>query len=214
MASPDQQIQLHYISSWDDLKLIILVTWKSARPSYISKYLQGYQALYPTFSILLIRSTPADLLYRRTRTQRYRVALAVSIIVAACKSTDDEKAILLHAFSNGGSHQTLDLPRAYSETTSSPFPPHVTILDSCPDHGTVQGSVRALSTALPKTQPLRLLLLLLICLVVGFHWLTSVFGTPDPIQCIRQALNDKNLATSELSRCYIYSETVTARQIR
>ena len=210
LAAPQtQSIQLDAISSSDVPKLIVLVTWMSAQTSHISKYIRGYQDLYPACDILLIRSSPPDLLYRRTRTQRHRVAPAISQILSACKSTNKDQAIILHVFSNGGSHQILNLLRANSELNSSfPFPSHVTILDSCPGRGTFKGSVLALSSALPKSQPLRLLLLLLIYLVVGMYWATTIpFGIPDPIERIRQALNDKELMKSELCRCYIYSES-------
>ena len=203
-----QPIPLGSISPSGLPQLIILVTWMSAQPSHISKYIQGYQILYPASSILLIRSSPADLLYRRTRTQRHRVTPAISHIFSACKTTNRDQAVILHVFSNGGSHQTLNLLRAYSEIASSPFPSHVTILDSCPGRGTFPSSVLALSSALPKSPFPRLLLLLLVYLAVGIYWLAFVpFGIPDPIERIRQALNDRNLWNSESRRCYIYSES-------
>ena len=203
-----QPIQLCSISPSHTPRLIVLATWMSAQPSHIAKYIQGYKTLYPASSILLIRSSPPDLLYRSTRTQRRRVAPAISKIFSAYKDTEGNETIILHVFSNGGSHQTLNLLRAYSENNHSPFPPHVTILDSCPGRGTFQSSVLALSSALPKSQPLRLLLLLLVYWVVGIYWLTSrLFRIPDPIERVRRGLNDKELMKSESCRCYIYSES-------
>ena len=200
-----QPIELRSISSSHAPPLVVLVTWMSAQPSHISKYIQGYQTLYPASSILLVRSSPPDLLYRSTRTQRHRVAPAISKIFSAYNGN---QTIILHIFSNGGSHQSLNLLRAYRETNHSSFPPHVTILDSCPGRGTFQSSVLALSSALPKSQPLRLLLLLLIYWVVCIYWLTSrLFRIPDPIERIRQGLNDKEIMKSESCRCYIYSES-------
>ena len=158
----------------------------------ISKYIQGCQTLPPASSVLLILSSPPDLLYRRTRTQPHWVAPDVSNTVSACKSANSDLAIIIHGFSNGESHQTLNLLRAYHEINSSPFPSHVTILDSCPGRGTFKRSVLAFSSALPKSQTLRFLLLLLNYLIVSIYWLASVlFAIPDPMERIRQALNDK-----------------------
>ncbi len=202
-----QQVGLTSSSSTDP-QLIVLITWMSAHPLHISKYIVGYQTHYPTSHILLIRSSPPDLFYRPTSTQRRRVAPAVSTIMSSCidKNNTDPK-ILLHIFSNGGSHQTRNLFRAYSETTSCPFPPHVTILDSCPGRGTFKRCVLALSSALPSSLPLRLLLLLLIYIIISGCWIIFIpFGIADPIERIRQALNDPVLMKGETSRCYIYSE--------
>lgn len=202
-----QPLQLGPISSSDTPRLIVLVTWMSAQPSHISKYIQGYQTLFPASSILLIRSSAPDFTYRSTRTQRYWITPAVSYILSACKNIKSDQAVILHVFSTGGSHQTSNLLRAYQDINSCPFPPHVTIFDSGPGRGRFKAAIRALSFALPKSQPLRFLLLLLSYLVISIYWLASVpTGIPDPIDRIRQALNDKQLLRSESSRCYVYSE--------
>ncbi len=189
-------------------KLIILVTWMSAHPLHISKYIHGYRTHYPASRILVIRSSPADLFYRRTSTQRRRVAPAVSAVLSSYSATCQDPAIILHVFSNGGSHQTRNLLLAYSETTSCPFPPHVTIFDSCPGRATFKRSVLALSSALPSFPPARLILLLLIYAVVSAYWVICIpFGIPDPIHRLRRALSSRKIMQRETKRCYIYSET-------
>lgn len=188
-------------------KLIILVTWMSAHPVHISKYILGYQTHFPTSPILLVRSSPPDLFYRRTQTQRGRVSPAIAAILSCCTTTDVEPELLLHIFSNGGSHQTRNLLRAYREMTSNVMPSHITILDSCPGRGTFKQSVLALSSALPSAPPLRFFLLVIIYVVISVYWIIFIpLGIPDPIERIRQALNDKRLMGRELRRCYIYSE--------
>lgn len=189
-------------------KLIILVTWMSAHPFHISKYVLGYRTHYSASRILVIRSSPPDLFYRRTRTQRRRVAPAISAILSSYSATCHEPQIILHVFSNGGSHQTRNLLLGYSETTSCLFPPHVTIFDSCPGRATFKRSVLALSSALPSFPPARLLLLVLIYVVVSVYWVVFIpFGIPDPIERLRQSLNCRTMMQGETKRCYIYSET-------
>lgn len=188
-------------------KLIILVTWMSAHPFHISKYVHGYRTHYPASRILVIRSSPPDLFYRRTKTQRRRVAPAISVVLSSYSATCNDPEIILHVFSNGGSHQTLNLLRAYSETTLSPFPPHVTIFDSCPGRATFKRSVLALSSALPSFPPARLFVLLLIYLVMSVYWVVFIpFGIPDPIERIRRALSSRTVMPEETKRSYIYSE--------
>lgn len=188
-------------------KLIILVTWMSAQPSHISKYILGYRTCYPSSRILVIQSSPFDLFYRRTSMQRRRVAPAISVVLSSYSATRHDPEIILHVFSNGGSHQTLNLLRAYSETSSCPFPPHITIFDSCPGRATFTRSVLALSSALPSFLPARLLLLLLIYLVVSVYWVVFVpSGIPDPIERVRRALSSRTVMPEETKRCYIYSE--------
>jgi len=45
-------------------QLIVLCTWMSAKSAQIIHYINGYQALCPHASILLIRSNPLDFVYR------------------------------------------------------------------------------------------------------------------------------------------------------
>ena len=184
----------------------------SAQPSHISKYILGYHSLYPTTRILIVRSSPADIFYRSTKAQRRRVAPAVATILASFPRTspainDEKPELILHIFSNGGSHQVRNLRLAYRETTSAPFPPHVTIFDSCPGRATFKRSVLALSSGLPPSPLLRFLLLGLIYATVSIYWLIFVpWNIPDPIERVRQALNDPKLMKGEKRRCYIYSK--------
>ena len=186
-------------------KLVILFTWMSAHPDHIAKYIVGYRTHFPNSRILVVRSSPPDLFYRRKSTQRRRVAPAISAVLSSYSSTCD---VILHIFSNGGSHQAIGFLRAYSEVTSSTFPPHVTIFDSCPGRATFRSSILALSTALPSFPPARLLLLFLIYTVISIYWVVFIpFGIPDPIERLRQALNSRIVMQRETKRGYVYSET-------
>lgn len=189
-------------------KLIILFTWMSAHLDHISKYVDGYRTHYPASRILIIRSSPLDFFYRPTHTQRARVAPAISALLSASCTTHSEPEVLLHVFSNGGSHQLRNFILAYSETVSRPFPHHITVLDSCPGRSTFKRTALALSSALPSFPPARYLLLLLIYLTVIIYWVLFIpFRIPDPIEHIRQDLNSRIVMQGETKRCYIYSDT-------
>lgn len=131
----------------------------SAHPDHISKYLLNHRTHYPTSRILVIRTSPLDMIYRRTSTHHRRVAPAIPAVLSSYPSTCSEPEIILHVFSNGGSRQVCNFLSAYSKAPSYPFPPHVTIFDSCPGRVTFKRFVLALSSALPSFAPARLLLL-------------------------------------------------------
>ena len=196
------------ISLSSEPKVIVLLTWMSAHPLHISKYISGYQVLYPDSRIVLVRNSVPDVLYRPSRTQRHWLNPAVDAIIAAC-STNQMKSpeILLHIFSNGGCHSLLNLIAAYKKKTSRSLPLHVKIFDSCPGRGTVKESINSVSASLPKAQPLRAVLLMLLYAFMFVYWLIlTPTGLPDPIERIRRALVDNARMKGEIWRCYIYSK--------
>ena len=188
-------------------QLVVLAGWMSAHPRHLSKYAIGYQKLYPSSSILLIRCSPSDMILWPTRVQRQWITPAVSAILSRCTPGNvGSPQVLLHIFSNGGSHQACNLLNAYRDITSLPFPGHVTIFDSCPGRASIQSSVLALSSALPAFPPLRGFLYLLIYMVCCLYWVIYVpLRFVDQIERIRRALCDPVLMSSEKCRCYLYS---------
>lgn len=189
-------------------KIVVLFTWMSAHSVHIVKYLSGYQVLYPTSRILIIRSSPADFIWRSANSQRRRADPAVSAILSHCTVDEDsDPEILLHLFSNGGSSQLLPLLDAYRAQISISFPAHVKILDSCPGRGTFKESIHALSASFPKSQPLRILLLGLLYLLMSVYFIIlATCGITNPIERIRQALNGTASWKNEKGRCYIYGD--------
>ena len=204
-------------------KWIILVTWMGAAPRHILKYVAGYQILFPASRLLLIRSSAPDMFWRSRRVQQRRIDPGLAIINSTCPShgtnSNDQHPhpsqiasppkrpeILLHIYSNGGSHQACNLFRTYLDRTSWTLPRHVTIFDSCPGRGTFTRSMRALSSVLPRSPWLRIPLSLFFYIVLALYWLAYIpWGIPDPIERVRRDLNDASLM-SEARRCYIYSE--------
>lgn len=188
-------------------KVVVLCTWMNARPVHIKKYIVGYQALFPTSKIILIRSATPDIVYRSTATLQARIEPAVAVIRAACAQEPSHPEILLHAFSNGGSHQSITLLRTYLSATGHMFPIHTKILDSCPGRGHFGRSYMALSEPFAR-QPIYLrfpgsmAVFLILCL---FGVLVFLLRIENPIETIRRGLNDGKIIR-ETKRVYIYSD--------
>ena len=188
-------------------KVLILCTWMNARPVHIKKYIDGYQALFPATKIILIRSSTPDVTYRSTATLQARVEPAVAVIRAACAQEPSSPEVLLHVFSNGGSHQSITLLRTYQSTTGHVFPIHAKILDSCPGRGNFSRSYLALSEPLAR-QPIYVRFLGSMAVFLALCFLgVSVFllRIENPIETIRQGLNDRK-TIMETKRVYIYSD--------
>ena len=98
-------------NSASEPRLIILCTWMAAQPTHITKYITGYQTLFPSSKILLIRCEAPDVIYRSSVTLRRRTQPALEILRSLCAREPSRPEILLHIFSNGGSHQATNLLR-------------------------------------------------------------------------------------------------------
>ena len=188
-------------------KLVIIYAWMNARPIHITKYIVGYQTLFPRSKILLIRSSTPDILYRSTATLRRRLKPALAVVQSTCSQEPSYPEILLHAFSNGGSHQSINMLHYHLSSTGYTFPRHAKVLDSCPGSGNFYRSYLALSAPFDR-QPLyiRLVCSFLVILTLCLYWvLIFPLRLENPIEAIRQGLNDKSI-TSETKRVYIYSD--------
>ena len=173
----------------------------AAHSTHITKYITGYQSLFPTAQILLIRSEAPDIIYRSKATLRRRTQPAIDLL----RSCKEPSQILLHVFSNGGSHQAINLIQNYQSSVGQRFPIHAKILDSCPGRGNFKRSYLALSAPFDR-QPvyLRLPSNLAVVIILCIHWiLVTLRIIENPIKIIRRGLNEQ---TRETNRVYIYSD--------
>ena len=187
--------------------LVVICSWMAAHSTHITKYITGYQTLFPTAPILLIRSEAPDIIYRSKATLRRRLEPAIDLVRSICAKEPSRPEILLHVFSNGGSHQAINLLQNYQSAVGQGFPIHAKILDSCPGRGNFKRSYLALSAPFDR-QPgyLRLPSSLAVVIILCIHWvLVTLLRFENPIKTIRQGLNDKHL-TRETKRVYIYSD--------
>lgn len=190
-------------------QLIVLCTSMSARPAHITKYINGYQALYPHASILMLRSDPLDFVYRGRKAWEQRSESALAVVRSTCSSIvqGSTPRVILHIFSNGGSLQAATLLRSYHKATGQTFPLHSTILDSCPGRATFNVAFRVLAMSM-DAQPLyiRQPVVALLYITFGLWWLTMIgLRMESPFETLWQGLNNME-QVNEMKRVYMYSE--------
>jgi len=199
-------------------RLVLLASWMDARDAHVAKYVAQYQALYPTSSILLIKSSFT--FYLNPPTARSHVSHA-ACIVHDVLVTDDSDAkegqeikesprMLVHMFSNGGSCALYHLYDVYAEEFSTParggrIPPHVTVFDSVPGGWGYRASTNGVLYSLPAGLT-RQLATPFIHLLGAFWWVKyRVLCVPEETVIWGRAHNDPRKA-HESCRAYLYSE--------
>jgi len=139
-------------------KLIALFTWMAAQDAHIAKYIVGYQAMYPSSAILLVKA-PMENVFRvaNARAEVVPAIPAMKAILGDANSSEDDgkPELLLHVFSNGGcimfSHFFKIFTREGTAGDKRPrFPTHISIMDSCPGHFNWGRTYKALAQPLPN----------------------------------------------------------------
>ena len=189
---------------------VLLFPWMGAAPRYIVKYVAGYATMYPTARLVLVTTDMADLTYRPRAAQMKRLEPVVDIV----RAVDQPGSLtLMHMFSNAGSHTASLFLQAYRDSFAAAradptLPLHAMIFDSGPGSAEFRRFAAAASVGLPQPWYLRIPALFLAYLILGTIWISIMrFQRRDPVDRLRQALNDKRLVRLSAPRCYIYSET-------
>ncbi|EAA29561.1 hypothetical protein GE21DRAFT_9393 [Neurospora crassa] len=163
-----------------DPQLIVLCTWLGgATPRRIAKYTSGYRRLFPVSPILVIQTVIADFTVRSEQAIRRNLAPARDVIrhvlltrfrpttespraggVHSAPENENHRTgtgrtgILLHIFSNGGCHLSLQLAHTYlSSFGHDSLPVSLQILDSCPGTFSIAQTYGAAVHSVPAHHP-------------------------------------------------------------
>lgn len=189
--------------------LIVLTTWMSASPRHISKYATHYQTLFPSVPILIITTSPPDMIYRPYSSQQKRLAPAISVLLQHTADAAQSQAgnpILLHAFSNAGGHAACQLAHAYRAQTGRALPIGAMVLDSSPGAGTFARTIASLSPLLPSAAVPKAIGTVAIYVVTGVLWAVSRATDDNLVEKLRADLNDPGLfGAGGMGRLYVYS---------
>ncbi|KAK0120295.1 hypothetical protein ONS95_011701 [Cadophora gregata] len=181
----------------------ILCQWMgaSSRSRSLSTTHQKYHTLYPTSTILTLRSLPSYFLSTPTSTRLEGFSPIVPVIDSA-----PTPRILVHLFSNGGALTFTDICTVYKRQTGKILPVQAIILDSAPGKPTIQQSWEALSIGMPRGwmwyPSAAVFAFLLGAGAVG----RSVFGVYGLVYKTPGLLDDGTLVDGRAKRLYVFSE--------
>ena len=191
--------------------LIFLCGWMAARDIHLAKYVRNYQALYPTASILLLKSRSMDMAFPFIARSDAEPAIApLRGILRGSPATPDKAQLLVHLFSGAGSGMLSAVYDMYAasgvDEKDRILPLHITIFDSSPalkfDHGKITD---ANIVEVPEG-PQRIVMKPIMQFVLAFWWISfSMLGFTDYIAGHAIAHNDAR-KVREVRRAYVYSD--------
>lgn len=203
--------------------LIIICSWAFAQPKHIAKYIQPYKEIYPSASILLVQNIISNAIWKPDSWQMSFFQPAAVKIQRHLSKTANPR-VLLHAFSNGGSHGAVQLSQACRETCGGMrLPVDALLLDSCPGQPRCMPTIAALVQGIPTKNPLvRGAGTILAYTSVGATALLDILNISEPaVWKLYRRLNDpsdvflwKTLSQEKtpdrvVPRAYLYSKTDT-----
>ncbi|KAK4160347.1 putative indole-diterpene biosynthesis protein [Cladorrhinum sp. PSN259] len=201
--------------------LIIIFGWMNAADGPLAKYVNQYQALFPSSAILLVTCTFAGMTLPWMGLREAQVAAeAVRAILEqdAQEAPDSGARLLVHVFSNAGSTMLYHLYTAYatagtaaagsgpgsSSADSSRLPLHATVFDSTPAPFTYQTLLQGILDGAPSAA-VRLAIMPVAYLYVALVWvIVAVLRLPDHIGDLGPRAHNDPARVREAARVYIY----------
>lgn len=200
------------VSTTASPSLIILCTWLGgATPRRIKKYVDGYRALFPTSSILLVCSGLKQMMFSSFATLHLHLLPARNAI-QACIARDaahkTPSSLLLHCFSTGGCNMGAQLARSMRQDgIDVPKVLQGVVYDCAPGDSSINRVYKAASTSLPASPALvRLVGKSVIAPAVATLIGLSHVGAISGIDQMRVILNDPDTFGKDARRLYMYSK--------
>ncbi|MCJ1396912.1 hypothetical protein MMC11_000103 [Xylographa trunciseda] len=182
--------------------IVLLLSWSGANIKHVAKYTPGYLELYPDSHIILVTSAFTDFVYGSSTSKKLQIRPVIQVF-----TSNPEARVLVHLFSNGGSHKLWRLAKLYKETQGRLLPMDALVLDSAPGKATFERSTEALAYEAPQAWYLRLPSVALIYLFVFmFQVVLTTTGWTNTIDRVWNELNDPDLISVKAIREYIYSK--------
>jgi hypothetical protein len=196
------------------VKVIILATWLGgASAGRIAVYCRGYQAAYPTASILLLRTVLSDISVKPFAVLQAQLKPARKFLLSAFPPESSQMeggGALLHMFSNGGCNTALQLSRLLrGNNPDTPFPIPLTgvILDSCPGATNFAKAYSGAVYSLPAVPipGVNLLGRAVLFPLIGTIFLLQISGVLSSAEDLGAELNDLN-TFGPVPRLYLHSK--------
>jgi hypothetical protein len=193
-----------------DPELILLFTWTGAQPHHIAKYTSGYTKLFPSSPIMVITTSIKDLLYRTSAKKQRSLIPAIVTILSSHLDSD----FLVHSFSEGGVHKSVQFAKAFLRTTGRRLPVSALCLDSAPGNPQYTKMARACRKTAKGNPTVTVITSLLAFTVAASYWTAYPVISDDDREHSkrlftksRRELNNPGLWDVRAPRCYLFSNT-------
>jgi hypothetical protein len=172
-------------------RFIVLSLWPHATPSQIESYVEGYEDLYPTAKVLLLRSS-----WRSSSSDLDEVTNTLTGSLE--EKTSTHSPVLLHLFGQTGALNACALLRAYRARTTTSLDVRAVVSDTCP-----RLSASDLYTTLLDS-PVQFLTILLSLLLTFATAAVSLFAYDNVTHRIRADLTNPGLLPANVRKCFVF----------
>jgi hypothetical protein len=191
-----------------DPELILLFTWTGAQPQHIAKYTSGYTKLFPSSPIMVITTSIKDLLYRTSAKKQRSLIPAILTI----HSSHLDSNVLVHCFSEGGAHKSVQFAKAFLKTTGRRLPVSALCLDSAPGNPQYTKMAQACRKTAKGNPAVGVVISFLAFTVAASYWTAYPVISDDDREHSkrlftksRRELNNPGLWDVHAPRCYLFS---------
>ena len=172
---------------------IVLCLWPHATESQISSYVEGYEDLYPTTKVLLLRSS-----WKSTSPDLDEVTNALTACLEEKVSSSSSHPVLLHLFGQTGALNACSLLRAYRARTTTTLDVRAIVSDTCP----ALSASDLYSTLLDS--PIQFLTILLSLFLTFATAAVSLFAYDTTTHRIRADLTNPGLLPPSVRKCFVF----------
>jgi len=174
---------------------VVLCLWLHATESQISSYVEGYEDLYPSAKVLLLRSSwrgaSPDL-------DAITTTLTGSLEGKHEKPTSSSHPVLLHLFGHTGALNACTLLRAFRARTTTVLDVRAIVSDTEPSLSLPDLYATLLSS------PTHFLSLLLACLLSFLTAAVALFSYDDATSRIRADLTNPGILPANVRKCFVF----------
>ena len=172
---------------------VVLSLWPHATPSQIASYVEGYEDLYPTTKVLLLRSS-----WKSTSPDLDEVTNALTACLEEKVSSSSSHPVLLHLFGQTGALNACSLLRAYRARTTTTLDVRAIVSDTCP----ALSASDLYSTLLDS--PIQFLTILLSLFLTFATAAVSLFAYDTMTHRIRADLTNPGLLPPSVRKCFVF----------
>lgn len=209
-------------TSATDPTTVIIYGWGDASPKHVSKYVEGYWALFPGCRIVLILSPILKALYQTPAARDKSMQPVLDALFGratafgSADGKDGSERVLIHVMSNTGGISYASTIKRYmvtkTETDPALFPHKMVVLDSTPGNSSFFTNIvpwsRAMALGLAPRLPLPFVVTQFIAglFLGGLHLFGFVIGASSTAESSTRAVNNPELADNTAKRLYLYSK--------